>query len=106
MYLASVKPLGEILEVEMEAEEVREVKGKGKGKGKAKEEVKAARLLLPSDEISLYLNESASKSSNEICVLVQIPPLPEGTLCCAGCHGLRVDAPIESQRLPSGKWQM
>ena len=79
MYLASVKPPGEILEVEMEAEEVREVKGKGKGK--AKEEVKAARLLLPSDEISMYLNESASKSSNEMRVLVQIPPLPEGSLC-------------------------
>ena len=77
MYLASVKPPGEILEVEMEAEEVREVKGKGK----AKEEVKAARLLLPSDEISMYLNESASKSSNEMRVLVQIPPLPEGSLC-------------------------
>jgi hypothetical protein len=100
-YLASVKPPEEISEVVMEVEEV---KGKAKGKGKAKEEVKTARLLLPGDEISLYLNEPTS--SREIRVLVQIPPPPKGTSCCAGCHGVGVDASIESQRLPLGKWQM
>jgi hypothetical protein len=76
-YLASVKPLEEISEVVMEVEEVR---GKVKGKGMAKEELKAARLLLPSDEISLYLNEPAS--SNEIRVLVQIPPPRRHVLLC------------------------
>ena len=108
-YLASIKPPGEISEdVEMDVEEVREVEGKGRGKGKAKEkvkqEVKAARLLLPSDGISLYLKEPSS--SSEIRVLVQVPARAEGMSCCADGHGVRGDAPIASQHLPSGKWQM
>lgn len=77
-YLTSVKPDGGISDEEVEME-VRETKEKGEAK--AMQKAKAAWRLLPSDEISSYLNEPAPQ--NRIQVLVQLPIPAEGTSCRA-----------------------